>query len=86
MNHPLPYHPGNRVTQANLDEIFTYHNDPARAIHYIRVREAAKVLALTILENCPECADRSAALREVRNAVMSANASIALAPEYPYIV
>lgn len=62
-----------------LDEWFRYHaptgDQPAR---YEAVRSAAKVLAATIVENCTPSADRSAALRKVREAVMTANASIAL--------
>ncbi len=79
-------HPGNKITLENLDNVFTYHDDPNRIPHYQAVREAAKQLATAILRNCPDCADRSAALREVRNSVMSANASIALAPSHPWDV
>lgn len=80
----MQHHPGNKLTLANLDDVFSYQNDPNRIPHYDAVRQAAKELARAILTNAPECADRSAALRDVRNAVMSANAAIALAPEYPF--
>jgi hypothetical protein len=36
------------------------------------------VLAEAILENTPQCADQQAALRHVREAVMTANAAVAL--------
>lgn len=78
------YHPSNQVTQDNIDDVFTYHADARRNIHYEKIRDAAKVFALAILENSPNCADKSAALRKVREAVMAANAAVALAPEYPW--
>ena len=80
----LNMHPGNKITEENLDDVFSYHNDERRVPHYNEVRNAAKELARAILRNAPECADRSAALRLVREAVMEANAAIALAPEYPW--
>lgn len=78
-------HPSNKLTLDNLDDVFTFQNDPNRIPHYNAVREAAKQFARAIIQNAPDCADRSAALRQVREAVMSANASIALAPEYPWV-
>lgn len=45
---------------------------------YRAIREAAKVFAATILEHSPKCDDQAVAIRKVREAVMSANASIAL--------
>jgi hypothetical protein len=63
----------------NLDFVFTYHkpegDDPER---YEAIRNAAKELARVIVLNTPKCADQSAAIRHVREAVMTANASIAL--------
>lgn len=62
-----------------IDEIFTYHapvgDDPQK---YEKIRSKAKELANVILENTPECADQTAAIRQLREAVMTANASIAL--------
>jgi hypothetical protein len=77
-------HPSNRVTLDDLDNVFSYHDDDRRIKHYQAVREAAKLFCRTVLENCPSCADRSAAIRSIREAVMQANASIALAPHYPF--
>ena len=61
-----------------LDALFTYHppidDQPAR---YIRIRDGGKALARIIDECCPSGPDRSAAIRKVREAVMTANASIA---------
>ena len=62
-----------------LDNAFTYHPATEEQQHkYKRVRATAKELARAILEECPECADRTHAVRQVREAVMTANASIAL--------
>lgn len=74
-------HPSNKVTLDNVQAVFTFQNDPSRLPRYIKIREAAKVLAITILEQCPDCADRSVAIRSVREAVMNANAAVALATE-----
>ena len=72
-------HPSNRISMESIEELFRYHDPkPGQTERYQNIRAAAKVLAVTILENCPDCADRSAALRQVREAMMTANASIAL--------
>lgn len=65
--------------EPNLDWIFSYH-PPSFADHpkYTAIRSAARYFAQVILDNAPVCADRSAAIRHVRDAVMTANASIAL--------
>jgi hypothetical protein len=61
-----------------LEAIFTYHDNPDLIPHYEAIREKAREFAVVILDNTPECADQSAAIRLVREAVMTANASIAL--------
>jgi hypothetical protein len=62
-----------------LDAAFTYHppgeGDPER---YVAIRTAARHLAETIILQAPACADRTVALRKVREAVMTANAAVAL--------
>jgi len=56
-----------------------YHApEPGDHEKYLRLRAKARELAELIEEVCPPCADRSAAIRKVREAVMTANASIAL--------
>jgi hypothetical protein len=45
---------------------------------YAAVRAAGKTLALAILAVTPRSADQTAAIRKVREAVMTANAAIAL--------
>lgn len=61
-----------------IETWFTYHapkdDQPQR---YEAIRAAGKELAKTILACCPSSADRTAALRKVREAVFTANAAIA---------
>jgi len=62
-----------------IDAIFTYHPpDDDQRIAYATIREKAKELARVIYDNTPACADQSAAIRHLREAVMTANAAIAL--------
>lgn len=66
-------------SSAVLEDLFIYHapND-AQILRLKRVREAAKALAYAIDEACPSSADRTAAMRELQSAVMTANRSIVL--------
>ena len=63
----------------DFENIFRYHapsgDDPAK---YEAIRTAGKALAYAIAENTPKCADQTAAIRKVREAVMTANAAVAL--------
>lgn len=69
--------PPNTVHEA-LEELFTYHPPTeAQKLAYGSIRDSAKELARSILANCPPGPDRTAALRKVREAVMTANAGIA---------
>jgi len=65
-----------------IDEWFTYHapkgDQPQR---YVTLRDKAKELAIVIALCCPSSADRTSALRKLRECVMTANASIALEKE-----
>lgn len=61
-----------------LDKIFTYNDDPAMIPHYVAIRDAAKVFAAVVIDNTPQCADQTAVIRKIREAVMTANAAIAL--------
>jgi hypothetical protein len=67
------------ITQADVENIFTYHapkgDQPQR---YQAIRDAAKNLALVIVANTQSSADQTAAIRLLRESVMTANASIAL--------
>lgn len=61
-----------------IDTLFTYHKaTPQQEGSYLRIREQAKLLVRAIDRECPAGPDRTAAVRHVRDAVMTANASIA---------
>ncbi|MGC2325463.1 MAG: hypothetical protein WA604_02030 [Candidatus Sulfotelmatobacter sp.] len=67
-----------KITQEQLDNWFTYHSPTAEQLpKYLAIREAGKKFAEALVENCPEGADTTAAVRKVREAVMTANQSIA---------
>jgi len=63
----------------DLDNIFKYHSPtPDQLPKYANIRAAAHVFAKTIVDNTPPGADQTAAVRKVREAAFTANASIAL--------
>ena len=67
------------VSHQNVESIFTYHApDPLQVAALNAVRESAKALAHVILDEVPQSADQQAALRLLREAVMTANAAIVL--------
>lgn len=67
--------------RAAIDELFTYHKPTQDQIDSLAlVRSKAKELADVIVMCCPRSADRSAAIRKLRDSVMTANASIVLPP------
>ncbi len=62
-----------------LEHLFTHHPPtPDQIPRYEKIRAAAKDFAKVVYENCPGSADRTHAIRLIRTAVMTANASIAL--------
>lgn len=61
-----------------LQHWFTYHPPTDEDIpKYLELREAGLAFARTIAEMCPSGPDKTAAIRKVREAVMTANAAIA---------
>lgn len=61
-----------------IENLFTYHApDEDDIIHYNAIREKAKEMAYVLDEHCPPSADRTAAMRQLQDAVMTANRSIA---------
>lgn len=63
----------------DLEHIFSHHPPgPENGKQYADVRGAARDFAEVILQNTPPSADQSDAIRKVREAVMTANAAIAL--------
>ncbi len=74
---------GNCARPMNSSEIvaefFKYHAPNADTLpKYAAINQAAKNFAEIVLANCPSGADRSAAIRLIRDARMTANASVAL--------
>jgi len=65
----------------DLDNIFAYHPpSPEQQQRYGKLRGAAREFAKVILAVTPAGPDQTAAIRKVREAVMTANAAIALEP------
>lgn len=68
-----------RFNDDAIDDIFQYHpptgDQPQR---YEAIREGARAFAKILVKNTPEGADQAAAVRHLREAVMTANAGIAL--------
>lgn len=68
-----------KTTVEDVDHMFKYHAPkPDQIAKYEELREAACVFAQTILRTTPGCPDQTVAIRRVREAVMVANAAIAL--------
>ena len=67
------------LTWSEVDEQLTYHSMSTEQLtRSMLIREAAKDFAQTVLYNTPSSADQSAAIRHIREALMTANAAIAL--------
>lgn len=61
-----------------LDNWFTYHApQPGQPEAYEAIRNAGKSFAAAIIAHTPSSVDQAAAVRKVREAVMTANAAIA---------
>lgn len=66
------------ISQADLDNWFSYHPpEPHQREKYEAIRDQAKALAEVIVGLTPPSADQTAAVRKLREAVMTANAAIA---------
>jgi hypothetical protein len=66
------------ITKDNINNWFTYHNPtPEQLPKYEAIRSKARELAEVIIDSTPSSADQSASIRLLREAVMTANASIA---------
>jgi hypothetical protein len=62
----------------DLNNWFTYHApNPDQQKAYTDLRNKAKELALMFDAYAPDCADKTAAMRDLRNAVMAMNLAIA---------
>lgn len=61
-----------------IDNWFTHHAPtPEQIVSYQELRKFGAMLAHAIALHCPSSADQTAAIRKVREAVMTANAAIA---------
>ena len=61
-----------------LKNQFTYHAPQGDQVErYALINDAAFKFAQTVLECTPRCADQSAAIRQIREARMTANSAIA---------
>jgi hypothetical protein len=67
-----------KTTEEKLSDIFSYHDDPSATPRHKAIRSTAKHFAEVIIENSPAGQDQSLALLYLRQAVMFANAAIAL--------
>lgn len=67
------------VTKENAHEVVRYHRPTEEQIRkHEELAVNAEAFILAILENCPGCADTTAAIRLVREAKMTASAAVAL--------
>ena len=66
------------INQADLNNWFTYHDTTSAQVeHYNAIRDAAKSYEETVNKHAPDGADKTAAMRTIRNSVMQANLAIA---------
>lgn len=68
------------LQRSDLEEIFQYH--APSGVTYEKLRASAKDFAQAILELVPAGPDQTVAIRHVRDAVMTANAAVALHGKY----
>lgn len=67
------------TTEEIIGQLFTYHApNEKQQKQYETIRDAAKFFAMVLVKNTPHGADRVAAIRKLRECVMTANAAIAL--------
>lgn len=66
------------ITRQDLINWFTHHPPTdQQAEQYTAIREAGLAFAKVIVAETPPSADQSAAVRKIREAVMTANAALA---------
>ena len=66
------------IPQDQIDNWFTYHAPtPTQLVAYNDIRQAAKAYAETVNKSVPDCADKTAAIRKIRDSVMAANLAVA---------
>lgn len=66
------------MRQEDINNWFTYHApNPDQLKAYTDIRNKAKELAEMFDAYCPDCADKTAAMRKLRETVMAMNLAIA---------
>jgi len=66
------------ATQKEIDNWFMYHNPTYEQIDaYNAIRSAAKIYAETVNKHVPDSADKTVAIRKIRESVMAANQAVA---------
>jgi hypothetical protein len=71
-----------RVTKENLEKVMTYNKPDAEQVKaHGAIQKMAIEACLVIIDNVPECADRTTAINLIRQARERANAAIALRGE-----
>jgi hypothetical protein len=72
-------HPSNRPTLESISSLVRWHRPNKEQVERMEtIAEACEHMMKAIFESCPECADRTTAIRCLRDARMWANSSIAL--------
>ena len=72
-------HPSNCVTRQNVADVVRYHKPDQNQVERHEIMSVmTENFILALLNYCPDCADRSSAIRAVREAKMWASAAIAL--------
>lgn len=72
------------MRQADINNWFMYHAPTTEQVQtYASIRSKAKELADLFNASVPDCADKTAAMRELRNTVMAMNLAIACYEEPP---
>jgi hypothetical protein len=67
------------IKLSNVHDIVSYHAPDQSGLDSIQlIRNASEAMITTILNEAPPCADQTVAVRKVREAMMWANAAIAL--------
>lgn len=80
----MPNYTPTKQQEQEIQNWFTYHPPSHdQTERYTRVRMRALTLAETFLQCAPPSADRTAALRKLREAVMTINAAIACGEPEP---
>jgi hypothetical protein len=66
------------MKQADIDNWFIHHvPNPEQVETYNLIRTTAKALAQVFNNSVPDCADKTAAMRDLRGTVMTMNLAIA---------